>query len=133
MKRIFLWFFSTNEEPQTFIKTIIWWEKRRIPYNIIIGIIGAISLILFFVFIESANELKSGEDAIEPIALLIAPIAINICYTSGWIVETIINSIRRKKDKPIGPKLMKIGMVFSIVVLLIPSTTWFVIWLVKTI
>jgi len=133
MKRFFLWFFSSPQEPQTFIKTIIWWEKRRIPYNLFIGVIGAISLILFFVFVDLANELKQGEDAVEPIALFFAPIVINICYTIGWIVETIINSIRRKNDRSIGSKLMKIGMVFSVVVLLIPSTTWFVIWVTKNI
>lgn len=133
MKRFFLWFFSSPKEPQTFIQTIIWWEKRRIPYNLIIGIIGVISLFLFFVFVDLANELKPGEDAVEPIALFFAPLAVNICYTSGWIVETIINSLKRKNDQTVGPKLMKIGMAFSIIVLLIPSTTWFVIWITKTI
>lgn len=98
-----------------------------------IGIIGAISLILFFVFIGLANELQPGEDAVEPLALLFAPIAINICYTTGWIIETIVNSLRRKEDQSIGPILMKVGMVFSIVVLFIPSTTLVLIWIAKVI
>ncbi|MGO9377887.1 MAG: hypothetical protein ACLPN1_00505 [Dissulfurispiraceae bacterium] len=33
-------------------------------YNLIVGVAGVISLILFFIFIGLAHELKPGEDAV---------------------------------------------------------------------
>ena len=101
------------------------------PYNLIVGIIGFVSLLLFFLFISLAHELKPGEDAIEPMALFIAPIAINICYTAGWIVELILNVIRRKGVPPAGPVLMKLGVGFSVFMALLPSAIWFVILVVR--
>ncbi len=86
------------------------------PYNLIVGAIGIISLFLFFVFISLAHELKPGEDAVEPMALFIAPIAVNICYTGGWIVELLLNTVRSKGSSPVGPVLLKLGAGFSVVI-----------------
>jgi hypothetical protein len=132
MKRFWVWFFSKPSEPLTPYSIILWWEKRRIPYNLIVGAIGIISLILFYEFIDLAHELKPGEDAVEPIAILFAPIFVNICYTAGWIVEILLNNIRHTGSAPIGPLLMKLGVGFSIVVALLPSTIWFVVWVVRS-
>ena len=85
------------------------------PYNLILGVIGAISLLLFFVFIDLAHELKPGEDAVEPMALFVAPIAWNICYTGGWIVELLLSVVRRKESAHVGPVLLKLGVGFSMV------------------
>jgi hypothetical protein len=65
------WLFAVPEEPRPWWKIIIWWEVRRIPYNLIVGSVGFISLLLFFLFINLAHELKPGEDAVEPMALFI--------------------------------------------------------------
>jgi len=132
MKSFFTWFFSRPSEPLSRLGIVAWWEIRRVPYNLIVGIIGFVSLLLFFLFISLAHELKPGEDAVEPMALFIAPIAINICYTAGWIVELILNVIRRKGAPPAGPVLMKPGVGFSVFMALLPSAIWFVIWVVRT-
>jgi hypothetical protein len=39
--------------------------KTTDPYNLIVGMTGFISLLLFFLFITKSGELKPGEDAIE--------------------------------------------------------------------
>lgn len=84
-------------------------------------------------FINLAHELKPGEDAIEPMALFIAPFAINICYTAGWLVESLLNVIRGNKSNLTGPMLLKLGLGFSVFIVLIPSTVWFVIWIIRNI
>ena len=33
--------------------------------------------------------LQPGEDAVEPMALLLAPFAMNLCYTAGWVAELL--------------------------------------------
>lgn len=110
---------------------VIWWELRRIPYNIFVGCLGIISLILFFFFIEHSGQLNPGEDALEPLALIFAPLFINIAYTSGWIVEIILRKIVKIHKHEIGVLLLKAGVIFSIAVILFPSTIWGVIYLTK--
>ena len=78
IKRFYDWFLGVSEQPQTWLAIIGWWELRRIPYNLIVGGVGFISLLLFFLFINLAHELQPGEDAIEPLALLAAPVLLNI-------------------------------------------------------
>jgi len=133
VRRFFTWFFSRPSEPLSRLGIVAWWEIRRIPYNLIVGIIGVISLLLFFVFISLAHELKPGEDAVEPMALFAAPIAANICYTGGWIVEFLLSAVRRKGSSSVGLVLLKLGVVFSVVIVLVPSVVWFVIWIARSV
>jgi hypothetical protein len=132
-KRFYKWFFSIPEEPHSWFKVIVWWEIRRIPYNLIIGVVGFISLLLFFLFIHLAKELKPGEDAIEPLALLAAPFIINLCYTAGWPVELILRLFRHERKAMLGPILLRLGVLLSLVVVLLPSVIWFLIWIIRSI
>ncbi len=129
MNKALEWFFENPPEHRPWWKVIAWWEIRRIPYNIIIGVVGFISLLLFFLFIHLAHELKPGEDAIEPLALIFAPILMNFAYTAGWVIELLLRLIWHGKPGQIGPKLLKSGLLFSLCVVLLPSVLWFTIWL----
>src|SRR5882724_6044548 len=86
------WMFSVPEGPRSTSEIIIWWELRRVPYNIIIGAVGICSLVLFFFFVSHTKALKPGEDPIEPFALLAAPFVVNALYTLGWIAEVFFIS-----------------------------------------
>ena len=132
VRRFITWFFLRPSAPLSRWGIIAWWEIRRVPYNLIVGAFGAISLSLFFVFIGLAHELKPGEDAIEPMVLFAAPIAVNICYTGGWIVELLLSIVRAKGSPPIGPVLLKVGVGFSIAVVFLPSVFWFVTWVARS-
>jgi hypothetical protein len=118
------WLFAVPEGRRSIGAVVLWWEVRRIPYNLIVGIVGFCSLLMFYYFIIGAGILEPGEDAVEPIAILFAPILINILYTTGWIVEIIIRPFLPSHTWSIGPKLLKIGLIFSLVIVLIPSTYW---------
>src|SRR4051794_39114880 len=52
---------------------IMWWEVRRIPYNIIMYFIGLASFYIGYVTI--------------PLLYLIIGLALNVGYTFCWIVE----------------------------------------------
>jgi len=132
LKRFITWFFARPLEPLSRGGIIAWWEIRRVPYNLVVGVFGAISLFLFFVFIELAHGLKPGEDAVEPMALIVAPIAANVCYTGGWIVELFLGAVRPRGSSPIGPVLLKMGVGFSMAVVLLPSIVWFVTWVARS-
>jgi hypothetical protein len=132
LKRFFTWYFSRPSDQNSWFGIISWWEIRRVPYNLILALFGILSLLLFYAFISLAHELKPGEDAIEPMALFMAPIAANICYTAGWIVELFWFIVRKRKSN-IGPALLKLGIGFSLAIVLFPAAAWFVIWVTRII
>ena len=61
----------------------IWWEIRRLPFNIIFVIAVEISTQLIYIF----AEVGPMEEAIHPFTLIIILIVLNILYTLGWITE----------------------------------------------
>jgi len=127
------WLFAVPEEPRPWWKVITWWEIRRIPYNLICGGVGFISLLLFFHFINVVGELKPGEDAIEPMALFAAPFLINIAYTAGWVAELFLRFVWRDNIARLGPALLKLGFSFSLFVILLPSVFWFLMWVYRSV
>lgn len=132
LKRLFHCFFSRPSHQNSWLEIISWWEIRRIPYNLILVIAAAILLPVFYAFISFENDLKPGEDAIEPMAIFMAPIAANICYTAGWVLELCWLVVRKEKTY-IGPCLLKLGVAFSLVIAAFPAVVWFIIWLTRII
>ena len=129
LTNIYKWMFSIPENHITTKDIVVWWELRRIPYNIIVGVLGGLSLILFFFFISHAGHLKPGEDAIEPMALIIAPFLINIGYTAGWFLEVILRKILKIENTGLGISILKFGILFSILVIFLPSIIWGIIFI----
>lgn len=124
MTRIWKWLFSVPEGERSAGSIILWWELRRIPYNLLIGGVGFFSLILFFLFIGMSGKLNPGEEAVEPFVVFLAPFGMNLCYTAGWVVELLVRDIWPESSKRVGLRLFKIGLIFSLVVVLIPSSFW---------
>ncbi len=108
---------------------VAWWEKRRLAYNIIVGVVGFCCLLAYTFFIENSHVLRLGEDAWEPFGLLAAPIVINICYTAGWAVEALVNSVLPNGSEKRGVSLFKAGLGFSLCVVTLPAIGWGAVWI----
>lgn len=67
-----MWLFA-NPNTDRWWRAVVWWELRRIPFNVVIGTYGFICLMIFFWAIVTSGQLQPGEDAVEPIALFLAP------------------------------------------------------------
>jgi hypothetical protein len=68
---------------------IMWWELRRIPYNIIMYFIGLLSFQIGYVTIP----------------LIYIVIGFNFLYTLGWIIELIfINRLKERVKKNKYPR-----------------------------
>lgn len=124
IRQFWRWLFSTPDVQRSAFDVLGWWELRRIPYNLIVGLVGFISLIIFFISIVSTGILEAGEDAVEPLAIIFAPIAINILYCAGWIVENILRFIWPSRRHLFGPFLFKLGLGFSLFAVTFPATFW---------
>jgi hypothetical protein len=123
------WFFKQPSHQQSISETIIWWEVRRLPYNFIVGLFALGFLFLFLFFIDRSQILLPGEDAIEPLALFVIPVLWNIAYTSGWIVELCACKFPPLRPHFIGSKLLRWGLIFSLLVTSLPAIYWGIHWL----
>ena len=108
---------------------IIWWEERRVLYNLIVLIIGLISLLISkFCYLYIQKEtLEPSEDFVEPIVILLFAILCNVCYTFGWLTEIFV-----KKNTTYAPKMFKIGLFFTLFWVLLPAIihlVWTIIYL----
>lgn len=124
------WLFTPPAQPYTTRSLIAWWEQRRLFYNLFIGSIGLCSLLAFRFFIGQAKALSPGEDAFEPLALVFAPVLLNIGYTTGWVIEVLALHTGRKHRYLRGPFLLRIGLAFSLLMVLTPSVIWGLAWLI---
>ena len=122
--RFWYWLWSVPEGERSVLDALRWWESRRLAYNLIVGIGAVVSLPIFFLAINATGVLKPGEDAVEPLALFLAPIALNICYCAGWISECILRTFWPRKKRSLGPLLVKLGLGFSSFVVAFPAVFW---------
>ena len=118
------WFFAVPELPRTTWRVIWWWEARRIPFNIVIGVYGLVCLVIFFWAIETSGQLQLGEDAMEPIALLAAPFGINFLYTLGWLVEVPVRIVFPELSPRFGLLLLKLGFGLGLLLITFPAAFW---------
>lgn len=104
---------------------IDWWEDRRIPFNAYVGLVGLASWVL--VLIAGSAAVEPGVDFEEPMGMLVGPFIYaflaNICYTLGWIVDTVFyRGIPRKR-------LHRAGVILFIVLSALPGVAAVVAWL----
>ncbi|MGH8427867.1 MAG: hypothetical protein ACRES7_07790 [Gammaproteobacteria bacterium] len=114
-----------TREPRRFtvFETILWWERRRVPYNLLVGAAGVISTasaVLTAVFTKSACGLPDP-----PLSALFSivtyAIAANVLYTGGWIAELVLR--RRIETNEFARWGFIFGTLFSIVITLAPTLT----------
>ena len=94
------WYLSPRAEDKS---VIVWWEKRRIPYNVILCVVC-------FGFYLSWKD--SG---IVVITWTVVQIMANVWYTGGWIVELMLKAIHKGRLRLFGPIALAAGTLFSIV------------------
>lgn len=73
---------------------IVWWEKRRALYNLIMLVAGCITILLAV----SLNEIAFTDliNVLPPILIVAA--SANIFYTLGWIIEIIYRRLNNGKE-----------------------------------
>jgi len=113
--------FAPSKEPSSVFGVVWWWESRRLAYNAIVGAVGIVSFCVYAALVY-AFIIKPGEDdGFGPLVPAIAfGVLANVCYTLGWIVESSLLVVRRRGSPSLGPRLFKAGVMFSLVLALLP-------------
>ncbi len=111
---------------------IAWWEFRRIAFNLVLAAAGAAST-LAVIGVGDAFA-KPGEDFIEPPALFVLilgyAVAANALYTVGWISELLWSGGDTARTEPFRRRVFRVGMIFSVVLTLLPGVLMVLLWLV---
>jgi hypothetical protein len=124
MTRFADWFFASLPSRPSLWTVVVWWEARRVPFNVIVGLYGLVCLFAFFWAITTSGRLQAGEDAVEPLALLGIPIGINILYTLGWLVEVPSRLVVSNLTPQFGPSLLKMGLGLGLFLITLPAAFW---------
>jgi len=102
--------FSVKETKRTHFQIIIWWELRRIIFNLFLFITFYLSLkIIGINFLKI--EMGSGEYFILLLSIGLTLI-LNFIYFFGWISE-----LYRKPSQTFAPKLLKLFILISLVII----------------
>jgi hypothetical protein len=113
-------------------ETIVWWEKRRIAFNLAVLAAGFVSGLV--IELVGSRFVKPGDDVVEPLAIIfgviVYAVAANACYTLGWITEILWNGGDPTRTEAVRPKVFRLGMIFSVVLTLLPGVLVPIAWAV---
>ena len=106
---------------RTPVGILVWWESRRLVYNLIVGATGCVSLAVIAVadLVARAHTLGQGELP-SVIPVIVFGVLANVCYTLGPIIEVALERVWKDQLLPIGPALFRQGLAFSIGLTLLP-------------
>jgi hypothetical protein len=124
MKAVISRFFSGPSSPPTLWRVVAWWELRRLPFNLVMGLYAALNLAIFMWAISASGRLKPGEDAVEPLALIAAVILGNALYTLGWLVEAPLRLAVPGLTSRFAPALLKLGFAAGFTLIALPALAW---------
>jgi hypothetical protein len=119
---------SRSESP-TPGEIILWWERRRIPYNVAVGAVGFVSV---SILLSLGRSLVGDQEALfSPfllfVGILLYGIAANLCYTLGWFTELALCKFGNSDTTKFATSAFNTGLALSCVVTSLPL--WFVLTL----
>lgn len=121
------WLFRRDPGTQTAPQVVAWWELRRVPYNVIVGIVGVVAAVIMIITAVTCEQ--RGGDPIglpdPPIlaifGVLVYGLMANICYTGGWVVELVVRKLRPTAHRSFGPLAFGAGLAFSVLITLLQA------------
>jgi hypothetical protein len=112
-------------------QVILWWEARRVPYNMVVGLVGFLSVAVLLAL--GPRVAHPDEPLFSPFFLfggiLVYGIAANICYTAGWITELAIRKLSAESTDKFAQNAFKSGLLFSCLLTSLPIWFVLILWL----
>ncbi|NNE32722.1 MAG: hypothetical protein HKN40_10160 [Winogradskyella sp.] len=102
---------------------ILWWELRRIPYNLIlIGLTAFLLLVISLIPNEGFVVVFTGPVLIVGtyLSILLYFIGANILFSLGWVLQIILRNFNETRIQFLIRNLFIIGIIISVLVTLSP-------------
>ncbi|MGD2045528.1 MAG: hypothetical protein PVJ80_12105 [Gemmatimonadota bacterium] len=98
---------------------ILWWEGRRLAFNLCVGSAGVVSLF-------AVTGVAAIHDGVFVLPYLLVPAGVfgvlaNACYLLGPAAEILIHAVWGRRVLPTGPTLYRMGLTFSVGLALLPT------------
>jgi hypothetical protein len=124
--------FQRAEHLETARQIILWWERRRLLFNLIVGATGILTCTLLLVGEMLAekifgDEVGAGSPILAVFGVFAYGIMANICYTGGWISELIAKYVWKEQAENLGKIAFALGIIFSVLLTLLP-VAFFCCW-----
>jgi hypothetical protein len=111
-------------------QVIRWWEFRRLHYNALLLVVGVTAIVGMEWLMNKV--IPMGEDAIEPMALILGVVVYgimaNLCYTLGWVIELLGRKADPAAARQRGQRMFRAGLLFSCVLTSLPFWYACVYW-----
>jgi len=91
---------SAKHPDRKWHEIILWWELRRIPYNVLMYLIGMLSFYIAYVTI--------------PLVYVFIALVLNIFYTFGWLIELLF--VRRQRKDIVKAKYPAISFLIILAI-----------------
>jgi hypothetical protein len=108
-------------------ETILWWESRRIPYNLIVGTAGICTCVAVVALALIAQEFFNSDFGLpDPpglgvILVILYGIMANVCFTLGWVTELLLRRMSMREANAFAENTFFCGLLFSVVLTLSPA------------
>ena len=108
----------------SYVAIVLWWEARRVPYNIIVGVTGLISSVVIVAVAFTCESWGGAPIGLpDPPALAVVGVVLygmlaNVCYTGGWITEVLVARLWAIDTSRFGPIAFTLGTAFSVLLTL---------------
>ncbi len=97
-----------------------WWERRRLPYNLIVGSSGVVSLATALTLAWlPPNGVRPDFVPWQPIVVF--AVLANLFYFLGPVVEIAAHKVWGRQLLPVGPVLYRMGLTFSVGLTFLPT------------
>ena len=119
--------FQRNEEHMTSLQIILWWEARRLFFNIVVGIAGVMTIVVMLLSAAVAEKLSNepigwpDPPLFAVIGIILYAVGANVWYTGGWIAELISHEVWGNKVRGFAEMSFTLGVVFSFLLTLVPG------------
>ena len=122
MKQLFTRLFSVPDGPRSSGRVISWWELRRVPYNIIVGAVGIINLLVFALINDILLKpyVSFDDRDWEPLSALVFVLLVNVLFTGGWICELLIRVTIGREVRKFGPAAYGFVLIFTLILTFLP-------------
>jgi hypothetical protein len=112
---------------------IVWWERRRVAFNIVILVAGAFSL--FAIQFIAAMLTRIGADVMQPAGIasfvILYMLGVNVCYTLGWVTELLWSDGDTARTELLRPAVYRWGLTFSVAITLLPAVFVPLFWFMQ--
>jgi hypothetical protein len=110
--------FAPNADTADAVGVVLWWERRRLAYNLIVCVAGAIGMTAYLMLDARYGDRCVGDMA--ALQLIAGFVGANVCYSAGWILEALVRT-QRRPSASFGPRLFAAGLAVSLAVVALPA------------